>query len=52
MKVYVDDMLVKSKFIKTLIDDLQEVFAILWKYQIKLNSKCAFRVPPESFLAS
>ena len=44
MEVYVDDMLVKRKEESTHLDDLQETFATLKQYQMKLNlSKCAFR---------
>ena len=43
-----DDKLIKSKSVRTHIDDLGEAFA---KYEIKLNSaKCAFGVISEKFL--
>ena len=43
--MYVDDMLVKSKEESAHLDDLQETFATLRQYQMKLNpSKCAFGV--------
>ena len=49
--VYVDDIVVKSKKTKTLIDDLKETFAALNEYQIKLNPlKCAFGVPQGELL--
>ena len=38
IEVYVDDMLVKSKAIGNHIERLNQMFNILWKYQIKLNS--------------
>ncbi|KAK4394195.1 Retrovirus-related Pol polyprotein from transposon opus [Sesamum angolense] len=45
MEVYVDDMLVKSKKAEDHIEDLEETFAILRKYRLKLNpAKCAFGV--------
>ena len=45
MKVYVDDMLVKSKEEDTHLDDLKETFATLRQYQMRLNpSKCTFGV--------
>lgn len=51
MKVYVDDMLMKSKVTKAHIKDLREGFTTLQKYQIKLNpTKCAFRVAWGKFL--
>ena len=37
MEVYVDDILVKSKEELTYLDDLEETFAILKQYQMKLN---------------
>ena len=51
MKVYVDDMLVKSKEESAHLDDLQETFTILNKYQMKLNpNKCTFGVASGKFL--
>ena len=51
MKVYVDDMLVKSKKELTHLDDLKETFATLKKYQMKLNpGKCVFGVASGKFL--
>ena len=51
MKVYVDDMLVKSKEELTHLDDLREMFATLKQYQMKLNpSKCVFGVASGKFL--
>ena len=37
MEVYVDDMLVKSKTIVDHVAHLSDTFAILRKYQMKLN---------------
>ncbi|KAL0427851.1 UNVERIFIED_CONTAM: hypothetical protein Slati_2959900 [Sesamum latifolium] len=51
MKVYVDDMLMKSKKAPNHIKDLEETFSILRKYKLKLNSgKCAFGVQGRRFL--
>ena len=51
MEVYVDDMLVKSKEEFTHLDDIQETFMTLRRYQMKLSpSKCAFGVVPRKFL--
>ena len=45
VKVYVDDMLVKSKEEDDHLKDLEEMFNMLRKYQMKLNPrKCAFGV--------
>ncbi|KAL0394875.1 UNVERIFIED_CONTAM: Pro-Pol polyprotein [Sesamum latifolium] len=51
MEVYVDDMLVKSKKAEDHIADLEETFAVLRKYRLKLNpAKCAFGVQRGRFL--
>ena len=51
MEVYVDDMFVKSKEELTHLDDLNETFATLKKYQMRLNpSKCVFGVALGKFL--
>lgn len=51
MKVYVDDMLVKSKEELVHLDDLKETFVALKQYQMKLNlSKCVFGVVSGKFL--
>ena len=45
MEVYVDDMLVKSKTSGDHSDDLEEAFAVIRKYGMKLNpKKCTFGV--------
>ena len=45
VEVYVDDMLVKSLDEGKHLDDLQETFNTLRRYNMKLNpSKCAFGV--------
>ena len=51
VKVYVDDMLVKSAKESSHLDDLQETFETLRLYDMKLNpSKCMFRVSSRKFL--
>ena len=51
MEVYVDNMLIKSKEESTHLDDLQEMFTTLRRYQMKLNpNKCAFGVALGKFL--
>jgi hypothetical protein len=45
-ELYVDDIVIKSGKVDSLLDDLQETFANLDRYSIKLNpKKCSFRVP-------
>ncbi|KAL0445843.1 UNVERIFIED_CONTAM: hypothetical protein Slati_1712200 [Sesamum latifolium] len=51
MEVYVDHMLVKSKEACNHVEDLEETFAVLRKYRLKLNpGKCAFGVNGGHFL--
>ena len=51
MKVYVDDILVKSIDEEKHLDDLQETFDTLRRYNMKLNlSKCAFGVLSGKYL--
>ena len=51
MKVYINDMLVKSKEELAHLDDLKETFVTLKQYQMKLNpSKCVFGVVLGKFL--
>ena len=51
MEVYVDDILVKSKITAGHVVHLSDTFAILRKYQMKLNPlKCTFGVASEKFL--
>ena len=51
VKVYVDDMLVKSRAEEDHLDDLRETFNTLRQYNMKLNpSKCAFGVSSGKFL--
>ena len=52
MEVYVDNMLIKSKEARSHLDDLQETFDALRKYQMKLNpAKCVFGVSSRKFLS-
>ncbi|KAK4389728.1 Retrovirus-related Pol polyprotein from transposon [Sesamum angolense] len=51
MEVYVDDMLVRSKEARKYVEDLEETFAVLREYKLKLNpEKCAFGVSGGRFL--
>ena len=51
MKVYVDNMLVKSKQEELHLDDLRETFETLRKFQMRLNpAKCVFGVLSSKFL--
>ena len=51
MEVYVDDMFVKSKTSGDHNDDLEEAFAVIRKYGMKLNpKKCTFGVSSGKFL--
>ena len=51
VEVYVDNMLVKSLDEGKHLDDLQETFSTLKRYNMKLNpSKCAFGVASGKFL--
>jgi hypothetical protein len=46
IKVYVDDIVIKTAKAGSLLDDLRETFANLDRYSIKLNlKKCSFGVP-------
>ncbi|KAL0416405.1 UNVERIFIED_CONTAM: Retrovirus-related Pol polyprotein from transposon [Sesamum latifolium] len=51
VKVYVDDMVIKSKEIGDHVVDLEETFSVLREYRLKLNpAKCAFGVWGGRFL--
>ena len=51
IKVYVDDMLVKSKTTADHVAHLANAFVVLRKYRMKLNTlKCSFRVASGKFL--
>jgi hypothetical protein len=52
VQVYVDDVVIKTKESRTLIDDLRETFANLRMFRMKLNpSKCTFGVPAGKLLS-
>ena len=45
IKVYVDDMAVKSKVVSEHVGDLEAIFDILREHKLRLNaSKCSFGV--------
>ena len=51
MKVYVDDMLVKSTQRSDHLRHLSEAFNLIWKYKEKLNpQKCMFGMASGKFL--
>ena len=51
IEVYIDDMVVKSKLVSDHVRDLGDVFEILRKYRLRLNtSKCSFGVGLRKFL--
>jgi hypothetical protein len=51
VQVYVDDVVIKTKESRTLIDDLRETFANLRRFGMKLNpAKCTFGVPAGKLL--
>ena len=50
-EAYIDDIVVKSRAAKTLIEDLEETFASLGEVNLKLNpEKCVFGVPSGKLL--
>jgi hypothetical protein len=49
LKVYIDDIIVKTRHASTLIPDLEETFVNLRCFNIRLNpERCIFRVPRAS----
>ena len=51
VEAYVDDVVIKTRHVETLIDDLRLTFDNLWTYDIKLNpEKCVFGVPAGKLL--
>ena len=51
LEVYIDDIVVKSKTCTEHMQHLEEAFALMWKYNMKLNSlKCAFGINVDKFL--
>ena len=51
IEVYIDDMVVKSKAMSEHMGDLEDIFEILKKHKLRLNtSKCFFGVGSGKFL--
>ena len=51
IEVYIDDMVVKSKVVSEHVGDLGNIFEILRKHKLRLNtSKCSFGVGFGKFL--
>ena len=51
VKVYIDDMVVKSKLVSEHLADLTNIFEILRRHKLRLNaSKCSFGVGSRKFL--
>ena len=51
VEVYIDDMVVKSKFVSDHVRDLTSIFEILREHKLRLNaSKCSFGVGSGKFL--
>ena len=51
MEAYIDDIVVKSREAKTLIQDLEEIFVSLNVVSLQLNpEKCVFGVPSGKLL--
>ena len=50
-EVYIDDMVVKSKLVSEHVRDLGDIFGILRRHRLRLNtSKCSFGVGSGKFL--
>ena len=51
IKVYIDDMVVKSKVVSEHVKDLEIIFGVLKEHKLRLNaSKCSFGVESGKFL--
>ena len=51
IKIYIDDMIVKSKLKSEHVNDLGNIFKILRRHKLRLNaSKCSFSVGLRKFL--
>ena len=51
IKIYMDDMVVKSKMVSEHLGDLRTIFEILRKYKLRLNaSKCSLGIGLGKFL--
>ena len=52
IKVYIDNMVVKSKLVSGHVRDLGDIFKVLRRHRLRLNvSKCSFGVGSRKFLA-
>ena len=52
IKVYIDDMVVKSKVESEYINNLRNIFEILRKHKLRLNAtKCSFGISSGKFLS-
>ena len=50
-KVYIDDMVVKSKVVSEHVGDIGNIFEILRRYKLRLNAfKCSFGIRSGKFL--
>ena len=51
IEVYIDDMVVKSKVVSEHMGDLGDIFEILRRHKLRLNTfKCSFGVGSSKFL--
>ena len=51
IKIYIDNMVVKSKVVSEHLGDLGNIFEVLRKYKLRLNaSKCSFGIGSGKFL--
>ena len=51
IKIYVDDMVVKSKMVTEHLGDLGDIFDVLRRHKLRLNaSKCSFGLGSGKFL--
>ena len=51
IKVYIDNMVVKSKVMSKHVGDIEDIFEILKKHKLHLNvSKCSFCIESSKFL--
>ena len=51
IKIYIDDMVVKSKTESKHVNDLRDIFGILRRHKLRINaSKCSFSVGSRKFL--
>ena len=51
IKVYIDDMVVKSKVVSEHVKDLGDIFEVLRRHKLRLNtSKCSFGIGSGKFL--